>query len=320
MILCLHNINPHKMTRRLCQLEALLKEGAAVICERLGRASRRFNKGPRDFALQTDRDVEQLYAKRLNQLYPDIPVVGEELSPHQASARLPARFLALDPIDGTVNYSRSLPEFATSIALVENGTASLSGMYFPVLGEMYLAESGGGAWCNKTKLRVSTTNHINDAIVAVGDFSVADNDVGKNALRYELMKVLGDHALRVRMPGTAALQLAWLAAGRIDSSITLSNISWDVQAGVLMVREAGGKVFDGDGTAHTSLSQYTLGTNSRLKPIILSALAEAEGINTTSIVRNGPIHNYHVGHTVTGGHRHRDCRPKNTDRAFSTEL
>jgi len=80
--------------------------------------------------------------------------------------------------------------------------------------------------------------------------------------------------MRVRMPGSAALQLAWLAAGRLDISITLSNNPWDVQAGVLLVREAGGEVYDSDGSDHSILSQYTIASNSPIKETILHHLSK----------------------------------------------
>lgn len=226
-------------------------------------------KGERDFALAVDLHVEREVKAIL--AASNIPVLGEELAwqgDHQAE-----RFWVVDPVDGTVNYSRQLPLFGTCIALVESGVAILGGISLPLLQERYLAERGNGATLNGLPLHVSAVDQLDRAVVGLGDFAVGVGCEAKNRLRFALMQVLAPQVLRIRMPGSAAVQFAWLAAGRLDVSIILSNKAWDVQAGVLLAREAGARVFDGDGSEHTTASRYTLAAVPALKEGVLESIA-----------------------------------------------
>lgn len=216
----------------------------------------------RDFATETDISVEQAISQFLIEATPTIPIVGEESGASHLASEANNSYWVIDPIDGTANYSRGIPLFGVCIALVEDGQAVACGISFPRLGERYGAIRGRGATLNGKSLRVSQRTSMDQVIVGFGDFAVGTNREEKNKFRFKLISQLGDECLRIRMLGSAALQLAWLAAGRIDLSVTLSNRAWDVQAGVLLVREAGGMVFDSDGSDHSVASAYTLATNS----------------------------------------------------------
>ena len=151
------------------------------------------------------------------------------------------------------------------------------GLFFPELSEKYTAQLNSGAFLNGIKLSVSQCLTVSDAIAGFGDFSVGKGSEKKNRFRSELIHLLGNNTLRVRMLGSAAMQLAWLAAGRMDISVTLSNKAWDVQAGVLLVREAGGEVFDYNGEPHSFSSAYTLASsNPSLKQSLLNMLSACE--------------------------------------------
>ena len=110
--------------------------------------------------------------------------------------------------------------------------------------------------------------------MAYGDFAVGEKAQERNNLRFALIEYMASKVLRVRIPGTAALQLAWVACGRADISLTPSNSAWDVQGGALIVREAGGEVFDFDGSQHSTASSYTFASNTTLKPAILAFFKE----------------------------------------------
>ena len=226
-------------------------------------------KGERDFALAVDLNVEREVKAIL--AASNIPVLGEELA--WQGDQQAERFWVVDPVDGTINYSRQLPLFGTCIALIENGTAVFAGISLPLLRERYLAERGKGATLNGQPLRVSNVTQLNEAMVGLGDFAVGTGSEEKNKLRFALMQTLAPQALRIRMLGSAAVQLAWLAAGRLDISIILSNKAWDVQAGVLLAREAGAVVFDGDGREHTTASRYTLAAVPMFKEELLGCVA-----------------------------------------------
>ena len=257
-----------EIERCMADIEALLSEGSAFLLEHLGGGTVAQQKGDRDYALTVDVELERLYRQRLLALYPEIPILGEELSPDEAGADR-GLFWAIDPIDGTVNYASGLPEYGTSIALLQNGKPIAAGIAFPSLGETYLAGKGRGAFRNGTAIHVSDQADFRQAMVGYGDFAVLGNYEEKNVVRMACLQSFVNQVLRVRIPGSAALQLAWVAAGRLDVSITLSNNAWDVQGGVLLIREAGGQVYDCDGTDHSVLSKYTIASNSCLKETVL---------------------------------------------------
>ncbi|NJN74083.1 MAG: inositol monophosphatase, partial [Limnothrix sp. RL_2_0] len=194
---------------------------------------------------------------------------GEENQWDDFTQQIPDLFWVVDPIDGTVNYSRQIPLFGITIALISHHKPIVAGIAFPALGDRHTAIKGQGAWLNGQKIQVSKTQNIREAIIGIGDFSVGNNSSQKNAIAHALIQHYAGQCLRIRMLGTAALQLAWLATGKLDMSITLSNKSWDVQAGVLLVQEAGGLVFDEDGTKHNLKSCRTLATNAYLKTHLL---------------------------------------------------
>ncbi|MGO8670121.1 MAG: inositol monophosphatase family protein [Capsulimonadaceae bacterium] len=254
-------------------IQEALDAGADLLRRRFGASVSTYAKGERDFALETDIEVERLTSRILISALPGVPVLGEELSPETVDTSFAGRFWTVDPIDGTVNFARQLPEFGTAIALIEDSRPIAAGICFPLLGELYLAELHSGAWLNGAPIHVSGVDRLEDAVAGYGDFAVGAGRETRNADRYRMIRALGDAVLRVRMPGTAALQLVRVAAGRYDISMTLGNKAWDVQAGVLLVREAGGLVFDGDGTPHTTRSRYTLASNALLRDEVLKLMS-----------------------------------------------
>jgi myo-inositol-1(or 4)-monophosphatase len=117
---------------------------------------------------------------------------------------------------------------------------------------------GSGAWRNGQRIQVSRTSQLADALVTVGDYAVGPDADDKNQERLQLTQLLAGQVLRIRMLGSAALDLAWLAEGKTDASIAFSNRPWDVAAGVIIAREAGAVVSDLDGSDHTTKSQATI--------------------------------------------------------------
>ena len=190
--------------------------------------------------LRIERDIREF----LTTAAPDIGFLGEE-NGHKGNRD---RYWALDPIDGTANYVRGLPLCAVSLALVDHDHPVVGVIRLPFLGQLYTAEHGRGAYEAGRRLQVSATAELRDAIVAIGDYAVGDGANGKNRARLTLTRYLAEKAQRVRMLGTAAIDLAWVASGQLDASLTLSNKPWDMAAGALLVQEAGGRVVDRDGT------------------------------------------------------------------------
>ena len=260
----------------MTKIEGLLKVGARYLIDNLGNNSVEIKKGNRDFALTVDVELEKIYRQSLAEVTPDIPILGEELSPKNCLNGYRGKFWAIDPIDGTINYSKGLPEYGTSIALIENGTSVAVGVCLPSLQETYIAGINEGAFLNKKRIQVSDTSDLINSVLAYGDFSVKHNYEIENEVRFKYITSFANNVLRVRMPGSAALQLAWLASGRIDISLTLSNNAWDVQGGVLLVREAGGCVYDFDGSEHSILSKYTIASNKKNKGRVIEFISNIE--------------------------------------------
>ncbi len=268
--------SPANVTLYMNKIEELLKVGSDFLLNKLGSGVVEVQKGSRDFALNTDIELERIYRDELLRSFPQIPILGEELSPDAVSDDSTGLCWAIDPIDGTANYARNISIYGTSIALVKNGKPIASGLSFPSLNETYIAGHGMGAFLNGKRIYVSDINELSSSILTYGDFAVGPDRDDRNKARFQYIETFGHQVHRVRMLGSAALHLAWVAAGRADVSLTLSNNAWDVQGGVLLVREAGGDVYDVDGSDHTILSKYTFASNQYLKKEVLKIVSDID--------------------------------------------
>jgi myo-inositol-1(or 4)-monophosphatase len=229
-------------------------------------------KGDRDMASEVDLRIERETREFLTTAAPDIGFLGEENGRHGNSDL----YWALDPVDGTANFVRGIPLCAVSLALIDRGRPVVGVIRLPFLGQLYTAERDQGAYEGNRRLHVSGTAGLRDAIVSVGDYAVGDGAADKNRARLALTRYLAEQAQRVRMLGTAAIDLAWVAEGKLDASLTLQNKPWDMAAGALLVQEAGGRVVDRDGTNYSANSGATVATTPALTHELLALLAQAE--------------------------------------------
>jgi myo-inositol-1(or 4)-monophosphatase len=138
-----------------------------------------------------------------------------------------------------------------------------------------LGSRAQGAHRGRSELHVRDVDRLDDAVLAVGDYAVGPGAYDKNRARLNLTQLLAGRALRVRMLGSAAVDLAWLAEGKVDASVTLSNRSWDVAGGVILAREAGAAVTDQDGSTHTTESAATIAASPGIRDELLAILAAA---------------------------------------------
>lgn len=195
-----------------------------------------------DWVTEMDQEVERFIVERLRQAFPSYGILSEE-SPEQSGHQ--ARWI-VDPLDGTVNYAHGYPHFAVSIALERAGRIVVGVVYDPVLDELFAAERGRGAWLNGRPLQVARTAQLDRALLASG----SPYDVHTRPRPYmSLWEVLVTHGLAVRQSGAAALDLCYVAAGRLDGYVEYQLELWDVAAGSLIVEEAGGRVSDAQGGA-----------------------------------------------------------------------
>jgi myo-inositol-1(or 4)-monophosphatase len=199
-------------------------------------------KGPRNFVTAADRRAEEIVREELAKARPDYGFLGEE-GGARAGTDKSHRWI-VDPLDGTTNFLHGMPHFAVSIALERNGAIVAGLTYNPANDDLFVAERGKGAFLNDRRIRVAARQRLADAVVACGlpHYGRGDLVLG----RYEIAAAQ-QHYAGLRRFGAATLDLAWVAAGRFDAFWERDLSPWDLAAGVLLVREAGGFVSDLDG-------------------------------------------------------------------------
>ncbi|MEU4696707.1 inositol monophosphatase family protein [Nonomuraea dietziae] len=230
-------------------------------------------KGDRDMATEVDYAVEQAVREFLAVETPEIGFLGEE----DGGSRIGEGLMwALDPVDGTANFLHGIPLCGISLGLVDKDMPALGVIELPFLSSRYTAAIGDGAKANGTRIHVTDTGDLDAAIVAIGDYAVGTDAAAKNRPRFALTHELAARVQRVRMFGSAAVDLAWVAEGKIDANIMLSNNPWDTAAGVLIAREAGATVVDMDGSPHTMNSEATIAASPNILADLVELIAEAQ--------------------------------------------
>jgi len=230
-------------------------------------------KGDRDMVSEMDLAIERAVRDFLQRETPSIGFLGEE---EGATAGDDELMWTLDPIDGTANFVHGLPLCGISLGLVQGKRPVLGVIDLPFLETRYSAAEHHGAYANEQRLHTSPTSSLSDAVVALGDYAVGADAAPKNRLRLALTEQLAAKAQRVRMLGSVAIDLAWVAEGKLDASITLSNKPWDMAAGVIIAREAGAQVIDRDGSPYTLDSTATIAITASLLDEIRDLLQELD--------------------------------------------
>jgi len=194
-----------------------------------------------DFVSDVDRAAEQAIIDVLKDAYPDHGFLGEESGESNQEAE---NIWIIDPLDGTTNFLHNFPQYCVSIALQQKGVLTQAVIYDPVRNDLFTATKGRGAFLNDKRIRVTNRAKLQDALVATGfpyrDFTHLETYL--DMLRDMIKKTTG-----IRRPGSAALDLAYVAAGLVDGFFEINLSSWDIAAGALIVQEAGGIVGDFEG-------------------------------------------------------------------------
>ena len=259
-------------TATLLAAERAIDLGAELVRRGRSHYGAMIDKGDRDYATAVDVEIERAIRDVLREADTEIAFLGEEegLSAAEADA-----VWVLDPIDGTINFSKASPLCGISLALIEAGRPTLGIVDLPLLGERYVAREGMGAFMNGRPISVSEVDGLRQAVVGFADFAVGLGSASENALHLEIMRRLAFESLRIRVHGSASLDLAWLSAGHLNATLMLSNLPWDVSAGVLLVREAGGEVYDLDGSPYSVGSTFTIASTPNLRRPLLAVVQEA---------------------------------------------
>ncbi len=227
-------------------------------------------KGPADFVTAADQRTERMLIEELSRARPGYNFLVEEQGAIEGPDKS-HRFI-IDPLDGTTNFLHGIPHFSISIALEREGQLVSAVIYNPVTDEMYTAERGHGAYLNDKRLRVATRKTIKESLFATGIPFLGRE--GHDRFLKELATVMGSSS-GVRRFGSAALDLAYVAAGRYDGFWERGLNAWDVAAGILIVREAGGMVSDLAGSARMLETGDILAANDTLHPQLLKLLKGA---------------------------------------------
>ena len=227
-------------------------------------------KGPADFVSTADLKAEEVIYEELKRARPDFGFVMEEKGVENPKSH--SHFI-IDPLDGTTNYLHGLPHWAISIAVASEGQLTSGLIYDPIKDEMFWAERGRGAYLNDRRLRVSARENLDTALVATG--IPWKGREGHELFNAELSAMMGKVA-GVRRFGSAALDLAYVAAGRYEGFWETDLKSWDIAAGVVLVREAGGMVTEKNGKDNMMNSGSILAANPHLHGPIERILRGAE--------------------------------------------
>lgn len=216
-------------------------------------------KGPADFVTMADRRIEKLLHEDLSHARPDFGFLMEERGEIEGE-REGVRFI-IDPIDGTTNFIHGVPHFAITVAVEERNEITAGVVYAPITDELFWAEKGQGAFMNDTRLRVSGRRKMDDALLATGiPFRGRE---GHDAFIAE-MREIAPQVAGIRRFGAATLDLAYVAAGRYDGYWEAGLNAWDIAAGVLLVREAGGYVTDFKGSQDVLKTGDVIAANDHL--------------------------------------------------------
>jgi myo-inositol-1(or 4)-monophosphatase len=228
-------------------------------------------KGPADFVSTADSRTERILVEELTRARPGYGFLLEEAGVVEGRDKT-HRFI-IDPIDGTTNFLHGIPQFSISIALEREGTLVSALVFNPVTDELYIAERGHGAYLNDRRLRVAARQQLSDVLVASGAPFLGKQ--GRKEFLAELDAIISSTA-GMRRFGSAALDLAWTASGRFDAFWERNLKPWDVAAGILLVREAGGVVTDLDGRDYMMDCGHILAANQALHRPLLEKFRAAD--------------------------------------------
>ena len=226
-------------------------------------------KGRNDFVSEVDRGAEAEIVHTIRKAHPDHAILAEEGGADGKNDWL----WIIDPLDGTTNFLHGFPHFAVSIAAQHKGKLQLGVIYAPCTQDLYIAQRGQGAVLNSRKIRVSKTAALEDSLVGTGVPIRAETNLDKYLLQ---LRAVVEKTAGVRRAGSAALDLAYVACGRLDAFWELNLKSWDMAAGVLLVEEAGGVVSELYGGEDPLASGNVLAANTKMHEQLAPLLRAAK--------------------------------------------
>ena len=216
-------------------------------------------KGPGNFVTASDKKAEKILIEELQKARPTYSILSEEIG--QITNDEEFKWI-IDPIDGTANFLHGIPHFAISVGLEENNEIICGIIYDPIKDEMFIAEKGNGSYLNNQRLRVSSRSKLKDCVVFTG--GPRQNAENKNIVLKEYNNFSSEVETPIRKMGSAALDMAYVAAGRCDGYWQRNLNYWDIAAGIIIIKEAGGFVTDFDGNSKYVENKTILATNAKI--------------------------------------------------------
>ena len=227
-------------------------------------------KAPADFVSAADLKAEQTLFEALEKARPGYSFMGEERGLIEGTDK--THTWIVDPLDGTTNFLHAIPHFAINIALEREGVVVAAVTYNPVTNELFWAEKGKGCFVNDKRLRVAGRKHLDESVLGTG---IPFLGHGQHARFLKELHQISQRVAGVRRFGAASLDLAYVAAGRLDGFWERDLKPWDMAAGVLMITEAGGKVTNADGGDDIMGSGSICAANLELHPLLIEKLKAA---------------------------------------------
>ncbi len=227
-------------------------------------------KGPANFVSLADKRAEQMLLEDLTKARPGYGFIGEEGGAREGQDK--SHTWIVDPLDGTTNFLHGIPQFAISIALEREGTMVAGLVYNPATDEMFMAERGKGAFLNEGRIRVAARKTLADAVIACG---LPHRGRGELELGTREIGAMQPEVAGLRRFGAAALDMAWVAAGRLDGYWERNIKPWDIAAGLILVREAGGFVTDCDGGDDMLTKGHIVAGNEAVQKEVVRVLKQA---------------------------------------------
>lgn len=246
--------------------QAAARAAGKIQKENLGNIASVDYKSAFNIVTNVDRECEEKILEIIRDSFPNDQILAEESGALTGEAK---RRWLIDPLDGTTNYTHSYPFFSVSIGLEEDGKMILGVVYNAISDEMFYAEYGSGAYVNDAKISVSATTSLSESLLTTGFPPDTRNSGFDNMLEF---KTLTNISHGVRRDGSAALDLAYVAAGRTEGFWEMKLAPWDIGAGSLLVTEAGGKVSNLEGGPLDISSGHILATNGKIHQEIINCL------------------------------------------------
>ncbi len=253
------------------RFKAVAQEAGKLVREGYHTAKDVKHKGVVDLVTEYDVRTEQLIIERLEEYFPDYALIGEEsfegLFDHDKA-------IYVDPIDGTTNFVHGIPHLGISIGLWEGGKPVAAVVYNPILDELFWAEAGKGSYCNDKPIKVSTQTDLQQSLIATGFPYAKVKREAEYRWVIDVISSILPHIRDIRRLGAAAIDLCYLAQGRIDAFYEIDLMPWDVAAGILIVQEAGGRISNLYGEPYSFSDKGIVASNGKVHGQVLEHMME----------------------------------------------